>query len=59
MGQNYFGLKDVYQATFVLENVLKNFSEFKDIIKEARTVLSVIRDPEAKPNATVLIEKEN
>ena len=34
-------------------------NELKDIIKEARTVLSVIRDPEAKPNATVLIEKEN
>lgn len=59
MGQNYYGLKDVYQATFVLENILKNFSEFEDIIKEARTTLSDIRESNAKPNTQVIPEKKN
>ena len=59
MGQNYYGLKDVYQATFVLENVLKNFSEFEDIIKEARTTLSDIRESNAKPNTQGIPEKKN
>ena len=26
MGKNYYGLEDVYQATFVLENIMKNFN---------------------------------
>ena len=59
MGKNYYGLKDVYQATFVLENVIKNFIEFEDIIKEAQLELNSIRDNEAKTNNSVTPEKKN
>ena len=65
MGKNYYGLKDVYQATFVLENVIKNFKQFEDIIEEAQTELNKIKQNEAKtnnsvtPNKTEMSTKEN
>ncbi len=58
MGKNYYGLKDVYQATFVLENVIKNFEEFDDIIQEAYEELNTIRENEAKTNNSVNPEKQ-
>ncbi len=59
MGKNYYGLKDVYQATFVLENIIKNFKQFEDIIEEAQKELKFIKDKEAKTNTSVtpIIEK--
>jgi tetratricopeptide (TPR) repeat protein len=59
MGQNYYGLEDVYQATFVLENVLQNFGEFEDLIKDAEAVLSKIKESEAKSNSSVIPEIKN
>ncbi|ARV08004.1 hypothetical protein BTO04_06840 [Polaribacter sp. SA4-10] len=57
MGKNYYGLKDVYQATFVLENVIKNFNQFEDIIKDAQTELDEIKENEAKTNNSVIPKK--
>ena len=59
MGANYYALDDVYQATFVLDNVIKNFQEFKDIIKEAQQALNTIREKEAQLNNSVTPEKKN
>lgn len=59
MGKNYYGLNDVYQATFVLENVIKNFKEFEDIIEEAKQELNRIKENEAKTNNSVNPEKKN
>ncbi|AUC86753.1 hypothetical protein CW731_14540 [Polaribacter sp. ALD11] len=59
MGKNYYGLEDVYQATFVLENVIKNFKEFKDIIKDAQLELDNIKETEAKTNNSVTPEKQH
>ncbi|MGJ8745320.1 tetratricopeptide repeat protein [Polaribacter sp.] len=53
MGKNYYGLKDVYQATYVLENVIKNFTQFEDIVQEAKTTLDAIKEKEAKTNNSV------
>ena len=53
MGKNYYGLKDVYQATFVLENIIKNFKQFKDIVEEAEKELKIIKENEAKTNNSV------
>ncbi|QTD39365.1 tetratricopeptide repeat protein [Polaribacter batillariae] len=58
MGKNYYGLKDVYQATFVLENVIKNFKEFDDVIQEASKELNTIKENEAKTNNSVNPEKQ-
>lgn len=59
MGKNYYGLKDVYQATFVLENVIKNFKEFEDIIADAQIELDTIKENEAKTNNSITPEKKN
>jgi hypothetical protein len=53
MAKNYYGLKDAYQATYVLENIIKNFKEFNDIVAEAQTVLDEIKTNEAKRNQSV------
>lgn len=53
MGKNYYNLKDAYQATFILENVIKNFPQFEDIVKEAQTELDLIKTNEAKTNNSV------
>ena len=53
MGKNYYQLKDVYQATFILENVIKNFSQFEDLVKEAQRELNDIKNNEAKTNNSV------
>ncbi|MCL7763644.1 tetratricopeptide repeat protein [Polaribacter sp. Z014] len=59
MGKNYYGLKDVYQATFVLENIIKNFTQFKDIVEEAKQELKIIKENEAKTNNSVTPIKED
>jgi hypothetical protein len=48
----------VYQANFVLENVIKNFKEFKDIIEDAQTALNKIKQNEAKKNNSVTPQKK-
>jgi len=58
MGKNYYALNDVYQANFVLENVIKNFKEFKDIIEDAQTALNKIKQNEAKKNNSVTPQKK-
>jgi len=59
MGENYYALDDIYQATFVLENIIKNFKEFKDIQEDAQKVLNTIKENQAKKNNSVTPEKKN
>lgn len=54
MANNYYLLQDAYQATFILENILKNFSQFEDITKEAAQELKRIKIEEAKTNNSVI-----
>lgn len=53
MANNYYQLKDAYQATYILESVIKNFSQFDDVVKEAKTALSKIKTEEAKTNESI------
>lgn len=59
MAKNYYELKDAYQATFILENVIKNFTQFNDLIREAKMVLAEIKTKEAKTNNSITPEKKN
>ena len=54
MGKNYYSLEDAYQATFILENVIKNFSQYKDIVKESQIELTKIKENEAKTNNSII-----
>lgn len=53
MAKNYDALKDAFQATYILESVIKNFKDFDDVIAEAQQELSRIKAQEAKTNASI------
>lgn len=59
MAKNYYSLKDVYQATFILENIIKNFTQFKDIVKDAQLELDKIKENEAKTNNSITPQNKN
>lgn len=53
MAKNYYGLKDSYQATYVLDNVIENFTDYSDVVEEAKTELDRIKTEEAKTNSSI------
>lgn len=53
MAKNYDQLGDAYQATYILESVTTNFSQYPDIVSEARNELSIIKAKEAKSNSSI------
>ncbi|CAM1334887.1 tetratricopeptide repeat protein [Tenacibaculum aestuariivivum] len=53
MAKNYYALKDAYQATYILENIIKNFTQYKDVTEEANNELRSIKIKEAKTNESV------
>ena len=59
MAKNYYALDDAYQATYILESVITNFSEFDDVVAEARSELNRIKAEEAKTNSSILPIGEN
>ena len=54
MARNNYGLKDSFQATYILENVIKNFTDYPDVIAEAQTELDRIKGEEAKTNSSIV-----
>ncbi len=57
MAKNFYGLEDAYQATYILESVIKNFSDFPDVIDEATAELKKIKAEEAKTNSSIQTEQ--
>jgi hypothetical protein len=53
MAKNFYALKDSFQATYILESVLKNFSNFKDVVDEAQYQLDTIKESESKTNSSI------
>ncbi len=53
MAKNFYGLKDSFQATYILESIIKNFTTFSDVVEEAQKELDVIKTEEAKTNSSV------
>ena len=53
MAKNYDALEDAYQATYILESVLNNFSEYPKIVAEAKAELTLIKAKESKRNSSV------
>ncbi|APQ18091.1 tetratricopeptide repeat protein [Maribacter hydrothermalis] len=53
MAKNYYALKDAYQATYILESVTTNFSQYPEIVAEARAELAIIKSKEAQSNSSV------
>lgn len=53
MAKNYDALGDAFQATYILESVISNFSDYKDLVKEARIELNRIKTKESKTNSSI------
>ena len=53
MAKNFYGLKDSFQATYILESVIKNFKNFTDVVDEAQQELDTIKTEEAKTNSSI------
>ncbi|GHC61413.1 tetratricopeptide repeat protein [Ulvibacter litoralis] len=57
MAKNFYGLEDAYQATYILESVISNFTEYPEVVEEAKAELTVIKASEAKTNSSVETEE--
>ncbi|RDI05834.1 tetratricopeptide repeat protein [Flavobacterium sp. AG291] len=53
MAKNFYGLKDSFQATYILESVIKNFASYADVVAEAQKELDAIKAEEAKRNSSI------
>ena len=53
MAKNYYGLKDSFQATEILQSIIDNFTEFPDVVSECQAELETIKAAEAKTNSSV------
>lgn len=53
MAKNFYALKDSFQATYILENVIENFKDFSDVVTEAQTELGRIKSEESKTNSSI------
>ncbi|MDO5104635.1 tetratricopeptide repeat protein [Capnocytophaga sp.] len=53
MAKNFYGLKDSYQATYILENVITNFKEYPEVVEEAKKELTAVKAEAAKSNSSV------
>lgn len=57
MAKNFEALKDAFQATYILENLITNFKDFDNVSGEAEEVLKQIKENEAKTNASIKIQE--
>ena len=55
MSKNFYGLKDSFQATYILDSVIKNFTDFPDVVSEAQLELDSIKNEESKTNSSITI----
>lgn len=53
MAKNFYALGDAFQATYILESVTENFSDFTDIVAEAKGELAIIKSREAETNSSI------
>jgi tetratricopeptide (TPR) repeat protein len=54
MAKNFYGLKDSFQATYILDNVIQNFTDFVDVVSEAQRELDAIKMEESKTNSSIV-----
>ena len=53
MSKNFYQLGDAFQATFILESIVKNFTQFSDLIEQANIDLAKIKAIESNQNASI------
>ncbi|QLE01908.1 tetratricopeptide repeat protein [Galbibacter sp. BG1] len=53
MAKNFAAMDDAFQATYILQSVIDNFSQYPEIIQEAKTQLSIVKTKESQRNSSV------
>ena len=53
MAKNFYALDDAFQATYILESVISNFSEYEELVAQAKGELTIIRSRESQRNSSV------
>lgn len=53
MAKNFYGLKDSFQATYILESVIKNFTAYPDVVEDAQKQLDAIKVAESQTNSSI------
>jgi tetratricopeptide (TPR) repeat protein len=53
MANNFYQLEDAFQASYILESVIKNFMEYPDVVEEAKAELTLIKAVESKTNSSI------
>lgn len=59
MSQNFYQLDDAFQSTFILKSILTNFTDFPDIIEQAKSNLENIEMVESKSNSSINSKNKN
>lgn len=59
MSRNFYRLEDAFQASFILESILTNFTQFPEIIKQAQSDLDSLKASEAKNNSSIKVEADD
>ncbi len=53
MAKNFYALGDAFQATYILDSVISNFTQFPEIVEAAKQESSIIKAKEARSNSSV------
>ena len=59
MSQNFYQLDDAFQASFILESIITNFTQFPEIVKQAQLDLANLKAIESKNNSSIKVEEED
>ena len=59
MSQNFYQLDDAFQASFIVESIITNFTQFPEIVKQAQLDLVNLKAIESKNNSSIKVEEEN
>ena len=53
MAKNFYALDDAFQATYILESLADNYSQFPEILDEGNALLKQINQEQAEQNASL------
>lgn len=53
MAKNFFAIGDSFQATYILESVIKNFGSYPEVVEEAKKELAIMKGEAAQTNSSI------
>jgi TolA-binding protein len=57
MAENFFALGDNYNATYILENIIKNFQAYPETITKAEELLKTVKAKASETNSSVEVNQ--